>query len=79
MFEGKLRMAAKHQPLILLIVSDTSQGFVVVAKLNWAKNTDWFFTTRRNRHSPRVFKSLDRLNEHLRTIAPTVPVQLLRH
>ena len=78
-FESKLLVAATHQALMPLIVKDTPQGFMVVAKLNWAKDTDWFLTTRRNRNSPRFFKSLDRLNEHLRTIAPTVPVQILRH
>ena len=74
-----LRRAVTHRTLEVLTVPDTPHGFIVRVQLTWAKDHEWFLTTRRLPHTPRLFKSLHRLNEHLRKMAPTVPVHLLRH
>ena len=78
-FEQDLRRALTHQTLARVNVQEAPHGFIVIVQLHWAKDHDWFLTTRQFPNSPRLFKSLHRLNEHLLDIAPTVPVQRLRH
>ena len=78
MVKSELRRAVKHQTLGLLKVMETSEGFYVLVQLNWAKETDWLLTTRREPCSPHVFKRVNRLNAHVRNMSPTVTVDLLR-
>ena len=78
MLESELRRAVQHQTLRRVTIIETEEGYYVQVTLNWKKEEQWFLTTRRNRNSPRFCKSLDRLNEHVRTIAPTIAMHLLR-
>lgn len=76
--EGDLELAAQQQTLDKLIVMETPGGFYVIARFLWAKDRDWYLTTRRKRTEPRLYKDLIRLNKNMKEIFPTVGFELLR-
>ncbi len=76
--EGDLELAAKQQTIHKLIVMETPEGFYVIAKFLWAKDKEWYLTTRRNRSEPRLYKDLIRLNNNMKEIYPTIGFELLR-
>ncbi len=78
LLESELRQAVQHQTLQLITILETDEGFYVQVQLTWGTDTHWSFTTRRLPQSPRLFRNLTRLHEHLRHIAPTIPIHLLR-
>jgi len=59
-----------------LKVMETHLGFYVLMNLN--KSETWHFTTRRNRHVPKLFKDLNRLNLHLRKMCSGCSFELFR-
>lgn len=77
--EGDLELAAQQQTLDKLIVMETPSGFYVIARFLWAKDRDWYLTTRRKRTEPRLYKDLIRLNKNMKEIFPTVGFELLRN
>ena len=77
--EGDLEIAVQQQTLRKLTIAETPDGFYVIAQLLWAGKKDWYLTTRRVREQPRLFKDLNRLNDHLRTTYPTDRVEILRN
>lgn len=76
--EGDLELASQQQTLDKLIVMETPDGFYVIARFLWAKDRDWYLTTRRKRTEPRLYKDLIRLNKNMKEIFPTVGFELLR-
>jgi len=77
--EGDLELAMQQQTLQKLIIAETPEGFYIIAILKWAKNKEWYLTTRRDRDRPRIFKDLNRLNEHLKEAYPTDSVEIVRN
>lgn len=77
--EGDLEIAVLQKSVVSLKVMETPEGFYVVVQLKWAKDKDWYLTTRRERNKPKVFKDLKRLNDHLREVYPTENFELLRN
>lgn len=79
LLESDLELAIQQQTLLKLTISETDAGFYVVVHLKWDEQKKWYLTTRRDRHTPRVFKDLNRLNENLKEFFPTEHVELLRN
>lgn len=77
--EGDLELAVLQKTLEKLKIMETPEGFFVVVNLKWAKGKDWYLTTRRERNTPKLFKDLKRLNDHLREAYPTEVVELYRN
>lgn len=59
-------------------VMETPVGFYVVVGLKASQGNEWYLTTRRDRYTPKVFKDLTRLNDHLREAYPTSKFELFR-
>lgn len=76
--EADLGNAVLQRTLDKLKVMETDDGFYVVVQVRWAGDKDWYLTTRRDRHMPKVFKDLKRLNDHLREFYPTDSFELFR-
>ncbi len=55
------------------------EWFYILAQLLSEPNKQWYLTTRRDRDSPRLFKDLKRLNEHLKDKYPLNSFTLHRH
>ncbi|QNP47830.1 hypothetical protein [Diaphorobacter aerolatus] len=62
-----------------ITIAETSEGFYLIVRLKWADQKDWYLCTRRDRTQPRLFKDLNRLNEHLKEAYPTESLELLRN
>lgn len=77
--EGDLELAVLQKTIDKLKVMETSVGFYVVVLLKWAEGKEWYLTTRRDRNMPKVFKDLERLNDHLREVYPTDSFELFRN
>lgn len=77
--ESELSLAVQQDTLTHLQVMEIEGGFFVMVRLLWAGTKDWYLTTRRDRYQPKVFKDLNRLNEHLKTEYPTQCIRLLRN
>lgn len=77
--EGDLELAVLQKTLRKLKVMETPVGFYVVVLLKWAKEKEWYLTTRRDRNKPKIFKDLKRMNDHLRTAYPTDSFELFRN
>lgn len=77
--ETNLQLAIQQQTLDMLKVMETPDGFYIVVNLRWAGQKDWYLTTRRDRSSPKLFKDLSRLNEHLKAEYPTDSLELHRN
>ncbi|WP_265299998.1 hypothetical protein [Verminephrobacter eiseniae] len=77
--EGDLEIAVQQQALDKLTVAETPDGFYVIIQFKWAKNKQWYLTTRRERMKPRLFKDLIRMNRHLKEICPTQSIEILRN
>lgn len=77
--EGDLELAVLQETIDQIQVMETPVGFYVVVLLKWAEGKQWYLTTRRDRHTPKVFKDLKRLNDHLRELYPTDSFVLFRN
>ena len=77
--EGDLEIAVQQQALDKITVAETTDGFYVIVQFKWAKNKQWYLTTRRERMKPRLFKDLIRMNRHLKEICPTQNIEILRN
>lgn len=77
--EGDLELAVLQKTIDRIQVMETPVGFYVVVLLKWAEGKQWYLTTRRDRHTPKVFKDLKRLNDHLRELYPTDSFVLFRN
>ncbi|MCF3642940.1 hypothetical protein LXM94_23525 [Rhizobium sp. TRM95111] len=55
------------------------EWFYVLAQLLAEPGKEWYLTTRRDRSSPRLFKDLMRLNDHLKEMYPTESFTLMRN
>lgn len=76
--EGDLEFAIQQETLKKLVVAETPEGYYVVAEFKWA-DKEWYLTTRRERSQPKLFKDLNRLNDHLKTAYPTDSIEILRN
>ncbi len=76
--ESDLGVAIIQKTLDKVKVMETEEGFYVVVQFRWAGNKDWYLTTRRERHVPKLFKDLKRLNDHLRDFYPTDSFEVFR-
>lgn len=73
----ELEAAVKNDTLIKLKVLGTPVGFYVVASLSWIKgNKELYLAFQNDRKSPKIFKNLDRLDEYLRRIHPTISFEV---
>lgn len=79
LLEDDLDLAVQQQSLTRITVAETEEGFYLVVRLKWAAGKDWYLCTRRDRTQPRLFKDLNRLNEHLKEAYPTSGFELLRN
>lgn len=79
LLEEDLDRAVQQQTLTKITLAETDEGFYVVVRLKWAEDKDWYLCTRRDRTRPRLFKDLNRLNEHLKAAYPTQSIELLRN
>ncbi|RMP06152.1 hypothetical protein ALQ30_200603 [Pseudomonas syringae pv. persicae] len=52
---------------------------LVVQQLLSEPGKEWYLTTRRDRESPKIFKDLNRLNDHLKEFYPTDSFELFRN
>lgn len=77
--ESELSLAVQQETLTHLQVMEVEEGFFVMVRLVWSSEKDWYLTTRRDRHNPKLFKDLKRLNEHLKKEYPTNCFRLLRY
>ncbi len=77
--EGDLELAVLQRALDKLKVMETPEGFYVIANVKWSENKDWYLTTRRDRCTPKIFKDLKRLNDHLKQMYPTDSFELFRN
>ena len=77
--EPDLEIAVSQQVLEKLHVMETPEGFYIVVILKWSPKTMWYVTTRRERTKPKLFKDLNRLNEHLKKNYPTDSIELIRN
>lgn len=77
--EFDLEMAVKQQTLKKLTIAEIAEGFYIIAQFKWAMGKEWYLATRRERYQPRIFKDLNRLNDHLKMICPTDMVEILRN
>jgi hypothetical protein len=77
--EGDLEIAVQQETLKKISVAETPEGFYVIVQLKWAGNKEWYLATRRDRTTPKVFKDLNRLNDHLKASYPTDKIELLRN
>ena len=77
--EGDLELAAQQHTLDKLFAMETPDGFYVIARFIWAKDKDWYLTTRRNRTEPRLYKDLTRLSKNMKEIFPSIGFEVLRN
>ena len=77
--EGDLELAAQQETLDKLFAMETPEGFYVIARFIWAKEKDWYLTSRRHRTKPRVYKDLTRLNKYIKEIFPSIGFEVLRN
>ncbi|QGG78963.1 hypothetical protein [Pseudomonas syringae] len=59
--------------------SGLPEWFYVIAQLLSEPGKEWYLTTRRDRESPKIFKDLNRLNDHLKEFYPTDSFELIRN
>ena len=77
--EFDLELAVKQKTLKKLTIAEIPEGFYIIAQFKWAVSKEWYLVTRRERYQPRIFKDLNRLNDHLKIICPTNIVEILRN
>ncbi len=77
--EGDLELAVLQKTIDQLQIMETQVGFYVVVLLRWAEGKQWYLTTRRDRHTPKIFKDLKRLNNHLKEMYSTDSFVLFRN
>ncbi|MES2663948.1 MAG: hypothetical protein V4629_11675 [Pseudomonadota bacterium] len=77
--ETDLLIAAEQDTLEKILVVEVENGFCVLVEMKWAKDKKWFISTRRERHSPRLFKDLNRLNAFLKEHFPFTNYVLKRN
>nr|BBE29087.1 hypothetical protein [uncultured bacterium] len=76
--ETDLERAVLLKAISKIKVMETPDGFYVVVGLKASQGSEWYLTTRRERYTPKLFKDLTRLNDHLRETYPTSKVELFR-
>lgn len=76
--ETDLETAVLLKAISKIKVMETPDGFYVVVGLKASQGSEWYLTTRRERYTPKLFKDLTRLNDHLRETYPTSKVELFR-
>ena len=69
--EPDLEVAIKQKALDTLQIMEVLEGYYVIVKLKWSADRIWYVTTRRERKNPKIYKDLNRLNEHLKKTYPT--------
>ncbi|ERZ09682.1 TPA: hypothetical protein ACV5IO_005621 [Pseudomonas aeruginosa] len=72
-FSDKSHILEKHKG------SGLPEWFYIVAQMLSEPGKEWYLTTRRDRTSPKVFKDLKRLNDHLKEAYPTESFELVRN
>lgn len=77
--ESDLELAVQQETLEKMIVAETPEGFYLIVTLKWSGTKEWYLTTRRERTKPKLFKDLNRLNEHLKETYPTAGFEFLRN
>lgn len=61
-----------------LIIYEVDGGFYITVKLTWSGDKVWYLTTRREKDTPRIFKSLNTLNDYLREKVYTKELKIVR-
>lgn len=77
--ENDLENASQQKTVTEIIVVETDKGFYVKVKIQFSSAKEWYVTTRRDRDAPKIYKDLNRLNEHLKEICPKENFILIRN
>ncbi|MDP4573454.1 hypothetical protein Q8O96_30760 [Pseudomonas sp. LPH60] len=72
-FADKTHVLKRHRG------SGLPEWFYIIAQLLSEPGKEWYLTTRRDRAAPKIFKDLNRLNDHLKEAYPTESFELLRN
>lgn len=76
--ETVIENSHKHNYVYDLSIHEIDEGFYITVRLTWSGSKIWYLTTRRDRYTPRIFKSLSRLNDYLKEKLYTHEVKLIR-
>lgn len=61
-----------------LVIHEANEGFYITVKFTWSADKIWYLTTRREKETPRIFRSLSRLNEYLKEKVYTKELKIVR-
>ena len=76
--ENVIETSQKQNFITELVIHEVDDGFYITVKLTWSGDKIWYLTTRRDKDSPRIFKSLSRLNEYLKEKVYTKELKIVR-
>lgn len=76
--EREVKIAVSKQTVGDVIVTETGEGFYVQVEFQYIRPRWFWLTSKRSPAVPRCFKHLGRLNDHLRTLAPSATVRIQR-
>lgn len=76
--ENVIETSHKQDFITKLVIHEIDDGFYITVKLTWSGEKIWYLTTRRDKHSPRIFKSLSRLNDYLKEKVYTKELKIVR-
>jgi hypothetical protein len=76
--ENVVEASHKQNFITELVIHEVDDGFYITVKLAWSGDKIWYLTTRRDKDSPRIFKSLSRLNEYLKEKVYTKELKFIR-
>lgn len=76
--EREVKIAVSKQTVGNVIIMETREGFYVQVEFKYIRPRWFWLTSKRSTSVPRCFKDLGRLNDHLRTLAPSATVRIQR-
>ncbi len=76
--EREVKLAVSKQTVGDVTIMETNEGFYVQVEFQYIRPRRFWLTSKRSPSVPRCFKHLGRLNDHLRTLAPSATVRIQR-